>query len=121
MHVVQRDPMHPHLSRIDTIRPSQGELFYLRAILQSRSTLSFLDTRTVNGVIYEMFQEAAIALGLFADRNEAQYAIQEAIATLATPRQLHQLFVHLLVNDCVLAPIDIWTTYQHHKIGRAHV
>ena len=114
MHVVQRDPLHPHLSRIDAIRPSQGELFYLRAILQSRPTLSFLDTRTVNGVIYETFQEAAIALGLFADRNEAQYAIQEAIATLATPRQLRQLFIHLLVNDCVLAPIDIWTSYQHH-------
>lgn len=86
----------------------------MHAILQSRPALSFLDARTINGVVYETFQEAAIALGLFADQNEAQYAIQEAINTLATPQQLQQLFVHLLVNDCVLAPIDIWTTYQQH-------
>ena len=86
----------------------------MRTILQSRAALSFQDARTVNGVIHETFQEAAIALGLFADQNEAQYAIEEAITTLATPRQLRQLFVHLLINDCVLAPIDIWTTYQQH-------
>ena len=114
MHVVQRDAMHTHLSRVNTIRPSQGELFYLRTILQSRAISSFLDARTVNGVIHETFQEAAIALGLFADQNETQYAMDEAIATLATPRQLRQLFVHLLVNDCVIAPIDIWTKYQQH-------
>ena len=114
MHVVQRDATHPHLSRINSVRPSQGELFYLRAILQSRPALSFLDARTINGVTYETFQEAAIASGLFADHNEAQYAMEEAIATLATPRQLRQLFVHLLINDCVLTPIDIWTTYQQH-------
>ena len=114
MHVVQRDPLHTHLSRVDAIRPSQGELFYLHAILQSRATLSFVDAHTVNNVIHQTFQEAAIALGLFADQNEAQYAIDEAIATLATPRQLRQLFVHLLVNDCILTSIDIWTKYQQH-------
>lgn len=84
------------------------------AILQSQSALSFLDAHTINGVIYETFQEAAITLGLFADQNEAQYAIQKAINTLATPQQLRQLFVHLLINDCILAPIDIWTSYQQH-------
>ncbi|KIM57182.1 hypothetical protein SCLCIDRAFT_29027 [Scleroderma citrinum Foug A] len=40
--------------------------------------------------------------------------MEEAIATLTTPRQLRHLFVHLLVNDCILAPIDIWTMYQQH-------
>ena len=115
MHVVQRDVAHPHLSRINAVRPSQGELFYLRAILQSRPALSFVDARTVNGQIYETFQEAAVALGLFADHNEAQYAIHEAIhTTLATPRQLRLLFVHLLVNDCVLTPIDLWANYKEY-------
>ena len=114
MHVVQRDATHPHLSQINAVRPSQGDLFYLHAILQSQPALSFLDACTINGVIYETFQEAAIALGLFADQNEAQYTIQEAINTLATPRQLRQIFVHLLINDCILAPIDIWTRYQQH-------
>jgi len=114
MHIVQRDVAHPHLTQIDSVRPSQGELFYLHAILQSRPALSFIDTRTVNGNIYETFQQATIALGLFADHNEAQYAMQEAINSLATPRQLQLLFVHLLINDCILTPIDFWTTYREH-------
>jgi len=115
MHIVQREITHPHLSRINPIHPSQGELFYLCAILQSQPALSFVDAQTVNGEIYETFQEAAIALRLFADRNEAQYAIHEAIhSTLATPHQLRLLFVHLLVNDCILTPVDLWTTYKEH-------
>ena len=72
------------------------------------------NTCTINGIVHETFQEAAIVLGLFTDQNEAQYAIQEAINTLATPCQLCQLFVHLLINDCILAPIDMWTTYWQH-------
>lgn len=114
MHVIQRDIAHPHLARIDSVRPSQGEPFYLRAILQSRPALLFIDARTVNGNVYETFQQAAIALGLFADQNEAQYAMQEAINSLATPRQLRLLFIHLLVNDCILTPIDFWTAYREH-------
>ena len=54
-----KETTHPHLSRINTIRLSQGEL---HAILQSRAVLSFLDARTIDGVIYETFQEVAITL-----------------------------------------------------------
>jgi len=38
----------------------------------------------------------------------------EAIQGLKTPRQLRVLFVHLLVNDCVPAPISFWETFSHH-------
>lgn len=34
MHVILRSDVKPHISRIEAVRPSQGELFYLRAILQ---------------------------------------------------------------------------------------
>ena len=43
MHVIQRDVMHHHLSQIDNVHPSQGELFYFHAILQSQPALSYLD------------------------------------------------------------------------------
>ncbi|KAJ7073692.1 hypothetical protein C8F01DRAFT_1098055, partial [Mycena amicta] len=95
-HIILRSSIHTHLCRIHSICPSQGELFYLRAILQTHACRSFLDARTINGEILPLYQDAANALGLFADTNEAMYAVMEGVQSLHTPRQLHILFVHLL-------------------------
>lgn len=112
MLVIQRDNSRLHLCRIQQARPSDGELFYLRTILQHRPATSFQDARTVQGQVHLTFQEAAQAMGLFADQNEAELAIEEAIMMLKTPRQLRILFVHLLVNDCVITPLTLWNTYN---------
>jgi hypothetical protein len=112
MHVILRSPSHVHISRIRDVRPSEGEVFYLRALLQHRPASSHLDARTVDGVEYPTFQEAATELGLFANEQEAEYALVEAIQSLKTPRQLRLLFVHLLVNDCVPTPLALWETFQ---------
>lgn len=114
MHVILRNASHRHLSRIDGVRPSQGELFYLRRILQHRSALSFEDARTVGERIFETYQEAATEMGLFADENEGIYALKEAIETLRTPRQLRILLVHLLVNDLLPTPINAWNDMHEH-------
>jgi hypothetical protein len=71
-----------------------------------------MEAQSVQEIQYNSFQDAAIQLGLFADSNEATYAILEAVQTLRTPRQLRLLFVHLLVNDCVDSPITMWDTFQ---------
>ena len=84
-HVVQRLQSNIHLSRIQTVRPTQGEIFCLRCILQHKPVRSFEGACTVNGVVHTSFQLAAIQSGLFADDNEAVYAIQEAVDTLRTP------------------------------------
>ena len=56
-----------------------------------------------------------VALELFSNHNEAQYAIHEAIhTTLATPCQLCLLFVHLLINNYILTPIDLWANYKEY-------
>ena len=112
MHVILRSAAHPHISRIRDVRPSEGDLFYLRALLQHRPASSYVDARTVNGIEYATFQEAATELGLFANEKESEYALMEAIQTLKTPRQLRLLFVHLLVNDCVPTPLAHWETFQ---------
>jgi len=112
MHVIQQDHSRSHLTRIQPVRPSQGHLFYLCTILQNRPALSFEDARTVDGMVKPTYQDAAMAMGLFADRNEAQLAMEEAVLTLKTPRQLRLLFVHLLVNDCVPTPLLLWQTFH---------
>jgi hypothetical protein len=111
MHVILRTS-HEHISRLHVVNPSKGELFYLRALLQHRCSRSFLELYTVDGEVCTSFQEAASRLGLFADDNEATYAMSEAVHTLRTPRQLRMLFVHLLVNDCVPLPLDVWSMFQ---------
>ena len=79
MHVVQRDPSRPHLSRLQSVHVSHGELFYLRSLLLSRPGISWEDLRTVHGAVHLSFQAACITLGLFADKDEAQVCMQEAV------------------------------------------
>ena len=112
MHVVQRDSSRPHLSRLQSIHVSRGELFYLRSLLLSRPGISWVDLRTIDGMVYPSFQAACIALGLFADKNEAQVCMQEAVETLRTPQQLRILFVHLLTNSCVGTPLQLWNDFR---------
>ena len=112
MHVVMRTSTRAHVTRIHSIRPSQAELFALRTILQTRPCRSFSMARTVGNVEHTTFQEAATDMGLFADTDEATYAVLEGICSLRTPRELRILFVHLLVNECVTAPVILWETFQ---------
>ena len=63
-------------------------------------------------MVYPSFQAACVALGLFADRNEAQVCMQEAVQTLRTPQQLRILFVHLLTNSCIDTPLQFWDEFR---------
>ena len=103
---------HPHVCRIQTIRPSQGEVYYLRCILSIRSGMSHEDLRLFNGVRYDTFQEAAQAMGIFANEMECVLAFQEAVSLHKTPPQLRFLFVHMLVNECIETPIEFWERFK---------
>ena len=94
--------------------PSHEEVFYLRTFLQHGAYTSHEDARTVDGVLYDTYQEAVTELGLFVNEKEAEYALLEAIQNLKTPRQLRLLFIHLLVNDCVPTPMLTWDNLAHH-------
>jgi hypothetical protein len=89
-------------------------VFYLRVLLQQRAASSFSDLRTVEGIEHGTFQEAATAMGVFANQTEGEYALQESTRALKTPAQLRYFFVHLLITDCVMTPIHCWNTYKDH-------
>jgi hypothetical protein len=112
MHVKRRDPSKIHLSRLQSVHAARGELFYLRILLLSRPGTSWEDLRTIAHTVHPSFQSACIALGLFADRDEAHFCIQEAVDTLRTPHQLRILFTHLLTNSCVATPLQLWTEFR---------
>ena len=111
MHVIQRDPSRPHLTRLQSVNLTRGELFYLQSLLLSRPGISWEDLRTIDNMLYPSFQAACVALGLFADRNEAQFCMTEAVQTFRTPQQLCILFVHLLTNSCVDIPLKLWDEF----------
>jgi len=114
MHVVMRLANNKHIARIQTVHVSHGDVFYLRALLQTRPASSFDELRTVDGILHQTFQEACISLGIFTDENEADYSLLEAVHMLHTPRQLRILFVHLLTNNCVDLPIRTWEKFLPH-------
>jgi PIF1-like helicase len=113
MHVILRSHKNPHITRLQSIRLSLGDVFYLRALLQTRPVRSFEELRTVNGTIYHSFHEAAIALNLFTDETEAEYCLTEAVESLRTPYQMRLLFIHMLTNDCVTSPLTIWEKFRN--------
>jgi hypothetical protein len=112
MHVILRSVKARHYARMRDVPKGRGELFYLKALLVCRPAYSYLDLKTVEGTIHPSFQEAATALRIFARQSEAEYALREAIRVLKTPAELRFLFVYLLVNDCVLTPLDCWNCFQ---------
>lgn len=112
MHVILRDDPNAHLCRLYTAKPSDGELFYLRTILQNRPVRSFDDALTVDDVKLASYQEAAAAAGLFTTHTEAALAMMEAVTTLRTPQQMRMLFADMLLNDCVPSPLTLWTEFS---------
>jgi len=69
-----------------------GEKWYLRLILYSHPVISFKDARTFEGIIFQTFQESALARKLVEDENEAIIAFQWA-SVHSSPSELRTLFV----------------------------
>ena len=103
---------HPHVCRLQSVRASQGEVFYLRCMLNIRPGLTYEDFMFFNGIRYESYQDTAHAMGLFANSTECVVAFEEAIHMLKTPAQLRYLFAHMLVNDCILTPLQFWDQFK---------
>ena len=76
-----RYPSHPHVCRMASSRPSQGETYYLRSILSIRPGESYEDLRTFNGNIYATYQETAQAMGIFDDERECVVAFEDCCFT----------------------------------------
>uniref|UniRef100_A0A0D3D610 ATP-dependent DNA helicase n=1 Tax=Brassica oleracea var. oleracea TaxID=109376 RepID=A0A0D3D610_BRAOL len=99
------------IGRLYNVHPSSGELYYLRLLINHlKGPTSFEDILTVNGVEYKKFHESCVARGLLDGDEEWHEAMTEA-ATWATPQQLRELFVMLLVHCEVLSPLKLWNAF----------
>jgi hypothetical protein len=59
--------------------PTSGERYYLRMLLNCvKGATSYEHLRTVDGREHDTFKDACIVMGLFADDNEWDQALEEA-------------------------------------------
>jgi hypothetical protein len=91
IYVYKRNAKNNSITRLEMVPLTVGEKWYLRLILYSEPVLSFKDARTVDGSLFQTFQEAALARKLVEDENEAIIAFQWATLH-STPPQLRTLF-----------------------------
>lgn len=100
------------IGRMLTALPSEGERFYLRLLLcEIRGAVSFEALRTIAGVLYPTFREAALALGLLEDDNDWILCLEEA-QTVNNGRQLRQLFAIILLFGPPATPELLFRRFQ---------
>jgi hypothetical protein len=104
------EPGHVGVSRIQMVYPRHGDVFYLRALLLHRSAGSWIDLRTINGMVYGTYQEAARAMGLFDNRDEGIMAFEELLNFGAPPAQLRWTFAVLAVEGS--PALAIWEGHE---------
>ncbi|OMO67949.1 DNA helicase PIF1, ATP-dependent [Corchorus olitorius] len=92
------------IGRIIYVHPSAGELYYMRLMLNEiRGATCYEDLRTVDGIVYDTFREACLAMDLLGDDSEWIRAMEEA-SQVQTGDQLRRLFVTLILNSAVGDP-----------------
>lgn len=72
-----------------------------------RGCTSFKEIRTFNGEVHMTYKEASYAQGLLGNDNEWNDCLHEA-AVWASPAQLRQLFVIMLLNCNITDPRKLW-------------
>jgi hypothetical protein len=113
----QRQNPAATVGRMYWVPPSAGERYYLRLLLQHvPGATSFEDLRTTNrntpnAVLHPSFKEAAIAMGLLEDDAEWERCLTEA-SSVATGRQLRELFASILAFNDVTDPKELWNKFK---------
>ncbi len=97
------------VARIHWVSPAQGELYYLRMLLNRFPANGFADLLQYNGTTYETFQEVAQARGLLTDDKEYKEAILEA-NVFQTGHGLRQLFVCMIT--CGAPARILWDEFR---------
>ncbi|KAE8184431.1 hypothetical protein CF328_g7858, partial [Tilletia controversa] len=110
--VVHRRISGKGVARIKSVRPSAGDVFYIRRILLQRPVSSWVDLRTsADGLIHATCREAAIHDGLVAQDDEPNQALHEATDMHQSPADLRFLLA-LLIYEGALNPRELWNNHK---------
>jgi hypothetical protein len=100
------------ISRLYTMQINT-ESFYLRMLLYTRINMaSFLELKTINGIVLETYKEVCISLGLLANDNEWIQLFNE-ISESYSPKKLRKLFSIILVYNVPENPSNLFELYKN--------
>ena len=99
------------IGRIVSAHPAEGERYYLRVLLNHVTcATSFQDLRTVDGIVFPTFREAAERRGLIESDNTIDECLNEA-EVFQMPSSLRRLFATILV---FCEPSDVRGLWDRH-------
>ena len=98
------------VARLHMVSPTAGEVFYVRCLLARKPAASFDDLRTIDGILYHSFHEAAIRIGLFTNENEGHYVMVEAVESYCSPFALRFLFSRVVLENYPARPL--WDRFR---------
>ena len=100
------------IGRMYTTNPQQGEKHYLCILHHIPGAMSFADLKKLpDGTTHKTFKETASAMGLLESDDEWYECMSEAAISFM-PKQLHSLFVTVLVFGEPANPYSIWEEYK---------
>ncbi|XP_065315463.1 uncharacterized protein LOC135924333 [Gordionus sp. m RMFG-2023] len=100
------------IGRIRTVYPKEGEVFYLRLLLNYvTGPTCFEDLRSFNGIISNTFKDACIRRGLLSDDAEWNHCLEEGLS-FKMPNQLRQLFSVILLHCEPRDPLGLWNYFK---------
>ena len=100
-----------NLSRMYTINPKNRECYHLRLLLNNVvGPTSFEDLRTVDGVVYDTYQEACLKRELIGDDKEWFNAMNES-KLCDSPYKMKNLFTIILVFCEISNPKELWDAF----------
>ncbi|KAK6023902.1 hypothetical protein OSTOST_10298 [Ostertagia ostertagi] len=101
------------IGRMYTVSPRDTERYCLRILLlNTKGRISFEDLRTVDGVAYDTFAEAARHAGFLDDDRYFRQSLQEA-AQYQSATCLRSFFACLLCFSEVVHAQDLWNEFAH--------
>ena len=116
--VSERKPGSLHVARMYPVSVTQGEVYYLRALLAVVPARSFEGMRTVDGTVYPTYREAAEARGLLAVEREFAQALGciakglgEGVSTIA---DIRHTFSMIAVSGGEGVPVlDLYNSFKY--------
>ncbi|XP_057664480.1 uncharacterized protein LOC130898900 [Diorhabda carinulata] len=101
------------LGRLYTVHPKQRECFYLRLLLVNvPGPTSFEFLRTINGRVFNTYQDACRELQLLEDDNHWDLTLADAALT-STPNNIRQLFAIILTTCYPSQAQTLWEKYKN--------
>ncbi|KAG2855802.1 hypothetical protein PC113_g12135 [Phytophthora cactorum] len=108
---VRRKRYQAALGRMIHVSPRDMQRFYMRVLLCHRKgPTSFENLRTVDGVTYDSYREAALHEGYLEDDSE-YVACTTEVSQFRMPYQLRQLFATIIVYSQVVEAGALWERF----------